>query len=151
MPLSSSIFGSMKYFLTLTFFFCCTTLFAQKNDAEAQSKDALLAILDLCASDNDSLLMDYVVYRGSDVKRKWKDVCQLTSTEERRYVRSVMGRIKNNFLPYTYELLTYHTEKESEGLWHVWEVKFVQHGEEKRAHFAFLKVKNRYALGDIDD
>ena len=141
----------MKYFLTLCFFLCTTTLFAQQNDAEAQSKDALLTILDLCASDNDSVLMDYVVYRGSDEKRKWKDVCQLTSTDERRYVRSVMGRIKNNFSPFTYELVSYHSRQESEGLWHVWEVKFVQHGEEKHAHFAFLKVKGVYALGDIED
>jgi hypothetical protein len=41
-------------------------------------------------------------------------------------------------------------EKESEGEWVALEVTFRKSGERRTRTFAFLKIKGKYCLGDID-
>lgn len=48
------------------------------------------------------------------------------------------------------KIIKYFTKKESEGTWHVLIVSYKKKGVEKTAAFAFLKIGNRFGLGDID-
>jgi hypothetical protein len=49
-----------------------------------------------------------------------------------------------------YKIIKYFTEKESEGTWHVLMVTYKRKGVDKTTAYAFLKVGNRFGLGDID-
>jgi len=49
-----------------------------------------------------------------------------------------------------YKIINYRTEKESEGTWHVLMVSYKRKGVERTAAYAFLKIGNRFGLGDID-
>ena len=49
-----------------------------------------------------------------------------------------------------YSITGYITEKESEGTWHVLKVRYTKEAVAREAAFAFLKIGNRYGLGDID-
>lgn len=49
-----------------------------------------------------------------------------------------------------YKIVQYITHTESEGTWHVLTVTYIKKGVEKKAAFAFLKIGNRFGLGDID-
>jgi len=49
-----------------------------------------------------------------------------------------------------YKVIKYLSETESEGTWHVIFVAYNQRGQEEQAIFAFLKIGDKFALGDID-
>jgi hypothetical protein len=93
----------------------------------------------------------YVVYRGDDKKRAWKTSANYSNAEEKKGVDEVCIRINETVnRDKNYQIIKYLTEKESEGTWHVLMVSYKKNGVEKKAAFAFLKISNRYALGDID-
>ncbi len=93
----------------------------------------------------------YVVYRGSDKKRAWKTTANYSNAEEKKGVDEVCIRINETVnRDKDYLITKYLTEKESEGTWHVLMVSYKKNGVEKKAAFAFLKIYNRFALGDID-
>jgi len=94
----------------------------------------------------------YVVYRGDDKKRAWKTMSDYTNEYEKKGVDDVCERINRtaNLDSNGYKIIKYFTEKESEGTWHVLTVSYKKKGVEKTASFAFLKIGNRFGLGDID-
>ena len=93
----------------------------------------------------------YVVYRGADKKRAWKTSANYSNAEEKKGVDEVCIRINETVnRDKNYQIIKYLTEKESEGTWHVLMVSYKKNGVEKKAAFAFLKIFNRFALGDID-
>jgi hypothetical protein len=94
----------------------------------------------------------YIIYRGDDKKRAWKVMSDYTNEYERKGVDDVCERINRtaNQDSSGYKIIKYFTEKESEGIWHVLMVSYKKKGAEKSAAFAFLKIGNRFALGDID-
>ena len=94
----------------------------------------------------------YIVYRGDDKKRAWKVMSDYTNEYEKRGVDDVCERINRtaNQDSSGYRITKYFTEKESEGTWHVLTVSYKKKGVEKTAAFAFLKIGNRFGLGDID-
>ncbi|MFN8243513.1 MAG: hypothetical protein U0X40_05610 [Ferruginibacter sp.] len=93
----------------------------------------------------------YIVYRGEDNKRKWKDFANYRDAAERKAVDEVCLRINAtiNRDP-AFRITGYQTQKESEGTWHALTVSYTVEGESRSLLFAFLYVKGRYALGDID-
>jgi hypothetical protein len=122
--------------------------FAQ-DDAGEKVADRLRKLFVLSFSDNYKSAAKYIVYRGSDTTRVWKDVYNYSNNEEKEAVIDVCTRIKSHLIEGgEYELIEFKTEKESEGKWYIWEVEF-KNGNVKR-YFAFLKIKGKYALGDID-
>jgi len=94
----------------------------------------------------------YIVYRGDDKKRAWKTVSDYTNEYEKKGVDDVCERINRtaNLDSNGYKIIKYFTEKESEGTWHVLTVSYKKKGVEKTAAFAFLKIGNKFCLGDID-
>ncbi len=93
----------------------------------------------------------YIVYRGDDKKRAWKVFANYNNAEEKKGVDEVCLRINGTVnRDSSYKIIKYFTEKESEGTWHVLMVSYKKGGAEKKAAFAFLKIDNRFGLGDID-
>jgi hypothetical protein len=93
----------------------------------------------------------YIIYRGSDEKRAWKDFANYSIAEEKIGVDAVCTRINESVnRDSSYKIVKYITKKESEGRWHVLMISYIRNGTEKKAAFAFLKIGSRFALGDID-
>jgi hypothetical protein len=94
----------------------------------------------------------YIVYRGDDKKRAWKVMSDYTNEYEKKGVDDICERINRtaNQDSSGYKIIKYFTEKESEGTWHVLMVLYKKKGVEKTAAYAFLKIGNRFGLGDID-
>ena len=93
----------------------------------------------------------YIVYRGDDKKRAWKVFANYSNAEEKKGVDEICLRINSSVnRDSSYTIIKYFTEKESEGTWHVLMVSYKKNGAEKKAAFAFLKIGNRFGLGDID-
>jgi hypothetical protein len=94
----------------------------------------------------------YIVYRGDDKKRAWKVMSDYTNEYEKKGVDDVCERINRtaNQDSSGYKIIKYFTEKESEGTWHVLMVSYKKKGVEKTAAYAFLKIGNKFGLGDID-
>jgi len=123
---------------------------AEGTQAEAV-KEALLELFRHCNSGEDEKAAAYIVYRGSDEKGAWKRTCNYADPDERDQVEGVCAGIKG----YLHkggnpEFLEFTTETESEGQWLVWKVRFILPDETPEAYFAFLRVGEGYALGDID-
>ncbi len=94
----------------------------------------------------------YIVYRGDDKTRAWKVMSDYTKDYDKKGVDDVCERINRtaNQDSLGYKIIKYFTEKESEGTWHVLMVSYKKKGVEKSAAYAFLKIGNRFGLGDID-
>lgn len=93
----------------------------------------------------------YIIYRGDNQQRKWKDFCDYKVYEERRQVNEVCFKLVTGInRDSSYSIDKYFTEKESEGTWHVLMVTYKKKGVDKKSAFAFLRVKERFGLGDID-
>jgi hypothetical protein len=93
----------------------------------------------------------YIVYQGENEQRKWKDIADYTKPEDKKGVDEVCYRINSTVnQDSSYQIIKYTMEKESEGTWHVLVVSYIRKGQLKKSAFAFLKIKNRFALGDID-
>ncbi len=115
-----------------------------------QVGDRLHKLFVLCFTDNYKAASKYIVYRGADTTRKWKDVYDFENEDEKKEVISVCKEIKSYLEEGgDYELTDFSEEEESEGIWYVWLVEFKK-GSHKKVHFAFLKIGKKYALGDID-
>lgn len=94
----------------------------------------------------------YIVYRGEDKTRAWKVMSDYSKEYYKKGVDDICERINRtaNLDSLGYKIIHYRSEKESEGTWHVLMVSYKKKGVEKSAEFAFLKIGNRFALGDID-
>lgn len=93
----------------------------------------------------------YIVYQGDDAKRKWKDIANYKNANEREQVDDICFGINGsvNRDP-NYTITGYRTNTESEGEWHVVHVSYTKKDRKRNISFAFLKIGDRYALGDID-
>jgi len=93
----------------------------------------------------------YIVYQGGNDKRKWKDAADYKNPKEKEEVDQICFRINQTLnQDSSYRITGYRNEKESEGEWHVLSVAYMKKGKEKHAAFAFLKINERFLLGDID-
>lgn len=121
------------------------------NDQSEAAKGRLLELFDLCKAGEHDKAAAYFVYRGPDKKREWKDVLKASNLQERKAVESYCQRIKGYLEGSTgYAFGEFKVERESEGEWNVWEFIFKHGDQSKKVYFAFLKVKGKYAIGDID-
>lgn len=121
------------------------------NDRSEAVKERLLELFDLCKAGEHDKAAAYFVYRGPDKQREWKDVLKAGNPQERKAVESYCERIKGYLDASTgYDFGEFKVERESEGEWNVWEFIFKHGDQSKKVYFAFLKVKGKYAIGDID-
>lgn len=140
---------------------CYRTLSERGNEPEAQVtqpsepaaivKKRLLELFELCRADKYQQAASYIVYRGPDKEREWKDVTRTSNPVEQQAVLEACQRIKEYLLDSDgYDFGHFSVQEESEGVWHVWEVFFATRTGKKKRYFAFLKIMGQYALGDID-
>ena len=113
---------------------------------EDRTKAALQQLFDRVKADDAPGASKWIVYRGSDAKRKWKAVVGYRSDEDKARVTRVMRSLKKYLDAGSPQFESFETEKESEGEWLIWRVKF---GDEQAA-FACLDIDGTIALGDID-
>ena len=93
----------------------------------------------------------FIAYRGEDKARSWKDAANYRKADEKKGVDEVCERINGTINRDTaFKIIKYLTEKESEGTWHVLVVTYNKKGVTKQATFAFLKIGEKFLLGDID-
>lgn len=93
----------------------------------------------------------YIIYRGDDKKRNWKDFANYNNNDEKRRVNEVCERINQTAnQDSSFKIIKYFTETESEGTWHVLMVTYKRKGTDKTTAYAFLKIRNKFGLGDID-
>ena len=132
----------------MTFF--STGIYPQTSKSDIV-KQRLLKLFELSLNDNYTSACKYIVYRGDDKSREWKDWLNKNNPDELKYSREVCREIKSYLTECSdYELIKFTTETESEGEWCVWQVNFCSQGQVKTKYFAFLKIRGKYCLGDID-
>ena len=116
-----------------------------------QVKKSIEEMFDISKKGHFKDLAVYLAYRGSDSSRKWKDHCNADNQDELAYLESAGKRIAGYLSASDrYEFEEFQVESESEGEWCIWKVVFIKGEEKKTALFACLKIKEKYALGDID-
>lgn len=114
-------------------------------------KERLTELFELCRQHEHARMALYLVYRGEVKKRKWKDTYKYDGTEDNRQVERQCDYIRRLLLGYdSYEFGGVEIDQESEGEWVALEVTFRRGEERKEMRFAFLKIKGKYCLGDID-
>lgn len=132
-------------FITIIFV-TSSSVFSQRESVG----DKLNKLFVLCFTENYKSAAKYIVYRGDDTSRIWKDVYNYNDELERKAVIEICKRIKHYLeTGGDYELSEFSEEEESEGTWYTWLVEF-QKGDKRNVSFSFLKIGKRYALGDID-
>jgi hypothetical protein len=128
-------------------FLALGTIIVTNAEAQSKQKRDLVKLFQLCKDNDHRGAADYIVYRGSDETRKWKDTYDYDNETERYQVEQTCGRISSYLeLAPDFVFREFKKDKESEGTWHIWEVLFGN----KKVYFALLKIKGRYCLGDID-
>jgi hypothetical protein len=112
----------------------------------------LTELFDLCRNGDVDEAAAYFVYRGPDKSREWKDTFRASDPLERAGVKELCRRI-TGYLDESeaYVFGEVKVERESEGVWHALEVSFQKEDKSKKVIFAFLKIKGRFAIGDIDE
>ena len=135
---------------TVLLTFSSVNLYSQTSKSE-KVKECLLELFELSQKDDFKSACKYIVYRGEDITRQWNDYLNENNSDELKYAREICKEIKSYLLECPdYEFKKFTTETESEGEWCVWKVEFYSSGQTKTKYFAFLKIKGKYCLGDID-
>ena len=135
----------MKTILVLPFLLVFTKGISQPQQEVKKQVDSLVIFIKNKATESFAA---HTVYRGSDTKRKWKDVYNPSHPEELKAAKQVMEELQKALAGCNYqEFDTFKQKQEIEGTWFVYTYAC---GSSKKIHLAFLKIKGRYALGDID-
>jgi hypothetical protein len=115
-------------------------------------KKRLVELFNHCRRGDYRSAASYLVYRGDDTARKWKDVYNYDHPEDREYVDGFCKNMKLllEVIDNRYTFTKFHVEKESEGEWLVWQMRFRFDGKQKTNTLACLKIKGEYCLGDGD-
>ena len=154
---------SKKIILLLNAIFLFSFANAQNKKADSTAIAKIVkSLLDICknvdfADTNTTKLgtfykaAQYIIYQGNDEIRKWKSFANYRDAEDKKGVDQVCTRINESVnRDSSYTIVKYFTEKESEGIWHILMVSYKKKEIEKKSAFAFLKIGNRFGLGDID-
>jgi hypothetical protein len=113
---------------------------------EAAVRARFAELLEAQKAGDNSKLAPFVVYRGRDEGRKWKDVCNYVGDEDKVRVDSFARQLGEKLAAGPIVPESFSTEKESEGEWLLLHCK----SGGKEVTFAFLKIKDTLAVGDID-
>ena len=104
-------------------------------------------LMDWAKDGNMNEFGSYVVYHGEDENRSWKSAVNLQNAEEKELAERLINRVKSaaeDCSQFSFD--TIMSDKESEGFWIVQPVKCGN----KIIRFAFLKIRDKMMIGDID-
>jgi hypothetical protein len=150
---------SKYFFISLVFIFL--TLAAKAQDS-AKVADSFKELLLICKNVDfgDPKVQElglfykaapFIVYQGDDEKRKWKTPANYNNSKEKEQVNNICYKINETVnQDSSYQIIKYLTQNESEGKWHVLLINYVRKGKERKAVYAFLKIDDKFLLGDID-
>jgi len=125
-------------------------IFSQTSKSD-KVKERLLELFELSQNDDYKSACSYIIYKGEDKTREWKDYLDENNSDELKDSKQICLRIKSYLIECSeYEFKKFSTETESEGEWCVWKVDLFTSGKIKTQYFCFLKIKGKYCLGDID-
>lgn len=120
---------------------------------EAASKqqviDAVSELKAACDAGNAELAAPLIIYRGSDVERRYRKPLMAAQADEARQAMQICRRITRGMG----ELHSYGDvmAREKKGVrWFAIEAGHTFRGREKKATFAFVEVAGKLYLGDID-
>ncbi|MEM9997934.1 MAG: hypothetical protein AAF809_09560 [Bacteroidota bacterium] len=92
----------------------------------------------------------HLVYRG-DGPDRWQRALDPTDADDLVAARRAVRQLASAIGTYdAYTVLSYFTDTESEGTWHVLQVGFETAEETKTILFAFLLIDDVFVLGDVD-
>jgi hypothetical protein len=124
---------------------------ASSEDKDA-CREAVETLLKIAGNGKNKDAASLLVYRGADKGREWKTTCDYVREEDQLFVDKTMAKlqvISAGLESHTFR--EFITEKEQEGVWYVWVTDMrYQDGSQDEKAFAFLKIKGKFALGDID-
>ncbi len=121
------------------------------SSSEEDSKKDIEKIIELAKANDLGALANFIVYRGPDKARKWKDSYDVKDGWEKERVDSMAESIRKIFSDdSSYEFGKFQKKTQSEGEWHVWEISVKNKSETKTVIFAMLKIGDHYVIGDID-
>jgi hypothetical protein len=155
----------MKYKNLLLVFFSFAMLAAtaqKKTSDSAMVAKTLKELITLCRNvdfndtktvpkDKLNKIASYIIYKGDDEKRNWKDFANYADYLEKDRVDKMGLEISTTVSQADKYVITgFRTDTESEGKWYVLEVSYTQKRSTRNINFAFLKIKGRFGLGDID-
>ncbi|MCB9252338.1 MAG: hypothetical protein H6605_07700 [Flavobacteriales bacterium] len=148
--------------MLLIIFLGSLSLKANHSKDSAEVVTALENILSICKNvdftDSNVLKLGsfykaapFIVYRGDDKNRSWKDASDYANEIEKKGVDHICLKINNTVnRDENYRIVGFRMETESEGTWYALKLTYMKNGVQKTAEFAFLKIKGLYLLGDID-
>lgn len=129
----------------------CNEEIEEKEKLSETLKEIIMEIRKGCVNNDYEYASKFIVYRGDDPNRKWKDVVNYMNPPEHSLVASVCSKLNKAFgTANHFDLAGYGSETESEGTWHSIRAMFVDNGQKRECTFSFLYIKDQYALGDID-
>jgi len=119
----------------------------KKPEFKQNLEKQVIQLIDWARNDNIEKFSDFVVYHGDDKNRSWKSAVNMEDKEESIMVINTMEKVKKALMGCTdFPFDKIQSERESEGYWIVQPVIC----NKKIIRFAFLKVKDKFLLGDIN-
>ena len=120
---------------------------------QERAEQALFHLLESVRMGEYHLAADLIVYRGQDTQRRWSEACNYENVEEQVIVDGFCHRIRNlDEGADQWEVRNFFKEKESEGEWNVLDTEInYGDGSKKKVSMAFLRIRNQFLLGDIED
>lgn len=117
---------------------------------EEQVKMSLEKIFKYTKDANHEKLAEYILYRGKDETRNWKDIADYNDPFEKQQVQAAANIIFNHVDGAEYKFGKYETEEESEGEWNVIHVTFTKNEKENTVIFSMLLVNGAFRLGELN-
>jgi hypothetical protein len=143
----------LSLFLLLATLLLATASTTDNDAAKGRAvKKRLTELFAACRANDYAKAAKYIVYRGSDEKREWRVPYNYSNAEDREAVRKICDRINAELtLDRTPTFVNFVLHKEGKQEWGVWEVLFEGESQQQRMLFAFVKIKGKYLLGDVDE
>lgn len=119
----------------------------QKPEFQQDVQKHVTQMIDWAKNDSINEFAGYIVYNGEDKNRSWKSAVNVQNEEESRQATDIMEKVKKatGDCP-VMAFDTIEAERESEGYWIVQPVICGK----KIIRFPFLKIKDKFLMGNID-
>jgi hypothetical protein len=139
-------------------FFLLLVMVSVSINANAQRKADSLAVtktfnalLQACKAGDGAKASLYILNTRSESDRAYKTFADYSDPNDKEAVDKWMKVINRDILgAQQYQVKMYVTNKESEGVWHILMLSCKANGKTYTIGAAFLKVGDKFGLGDLD-
>lgn len=142
---SLTVFACLLAVMTLVS--ACDKKEEEKGETpQAELEAQLSAAHAACLAGDMAKAAPFWAYTGNDKAKKYKAIATAEDTDRVSAACGQLTRLEGDAAGF--EATGYKTEKESEGTWHILEIKGKKSGKEGMA--GFLEIDGKYVIGDID-